>query len=295
MIWKQTLRSHDGRRSIRTGFTLVELLVVIGIIALLISILLPALNKARAAGNDIKCLSNLRQVGVGLQQYMTAWKGRLMPVQRVDPSTTFNTHWMAVLSSQRFLVLNGSGAPEGVLICPSASNSQTTKWFEAPTSPTSDMGYAVYPGKDATERFASSYAVNSFTSSGRQWGNLTLPATEWFPFVFWNPTPIAPTVTPTAANMFRVKNSTRIPLVFDGLFAHGLDPNRFTTRHGQVNSPRAKDRKCNMVFLDGHAEGISGNNLPTAADNLYSTGASNPLNTNANGRWDITLTVKPIQ
>jgi prepilin-type N-terminal cleavage/methylation domain-containing protein/prepilin-type processing-associated H-X9-DG protein len=83
----------------RNAFTLVELLVVIAIIAALIALLLPALNRARETANQIKCASNLRQMGLSMLQYANEHKQAVMPFNPFAAPTPANGHYSADANS----------------------------------------------------------------------------------------------------------------------------------------------------------------------------------------------------
>ncbi len=140
----------------RLGFTLVELLVVIGIIALLISILLPSLSAARAQANRVKCLSNLRQIGVAFVAYTGEYGGRL-PGSGMQGQASGWVYWDSPreLTESAIAPYLSLTADSQFMLCPS----------DDPTNRPGSAGYSVpYPF---------SYAFNRFFTRDGGWNGIT--------------------------------------------------------------------------------------------------------------------------
>lgn len=129
-----SFRSSRGCSKPRHGFTLVELLVVISIIALLIALLLPALSAAREMGRSTQCLSNLRQMGVSTEAYVTDYNGMMYAYHDGHVNPDGLTIWTTIMRDEGYIQVQegwGQTAPwiaaeylenkarAGILSCPS--------------------------------------------------------------------------------------------------------------------------------------------------------------------------------
>ena len=131
--------SGPTRSSARqSAFTLIELLVVISIIALLISILLPALKKTREAGKSIACSSNERQLSIAYEMFSSDHDGQLLET-KFDPNNTWFNHQLPPYL----------GVPQTSLF---NSTEHAGSFFYCPASSEEDYGF-----------YATNYATNGWT------------------------------------------------------------------------------------------------------------------------------------
>ena len=92
--------THERKPSKGQGFTLIELLVVIAIIGILAGMLLPALAKAKAQAQRVKCLANLKQILLSTQLYVDDWEG-IMPYTSWSSGTLNKANWCYTRTSDR--------------------------------------------------------------------------------------------------------------------------------------------------------------------------------------------------
>jgi prepilin-type N-terminal cleavage/methylation domain-containing protein/prepilin-type processing-associated H-X9-DG protein len=262
----------------RTAFTLVELLVVIGIIAVLIGILMPALNRARESARVVQCASNLRQVATAMLMYATSNKGKLLP-SAVEPGDTIypkGLFWSNELVAQRYI-----HAPTGPILrsdsvfrCPLGFEEPIGSSGFAALTPRDGVNqqYVIQNRPDAQSGVATWYALNSITHEGtNDTSNGALPfksggvdaAFAWYNGKSAGVSDKFLRDAKFGRSLSRVKKPSQLVMAFDGNTYNwnnvpgstGLSA-RISGRHGKAMND-GKDGMFNCAFFDGHVDHLS--------------------------------------
>jgi len=274
--------THKSQRA--RGFTLVELLVVIGIIALLISILLPSLNRAREQANRAKCANNLRQIALAATMYANQdVRGGSMPRTVFNPATSgsptcsnkgssgatpissFNTAIVGEnnVTASFFLILRTQDITPEVFVCPS---SQGERGFGPGSSVTKDdVANWVAIQKNLTYSYADPFPSSTAMNGGFKFNNS-----------LGSDFPLAADVNPgTTGGPPNNTNSVTTPKYNDG---------RKTMQRGNTNNHQNEGQ--NVVYFDAHVEfqqtPYCGSPITVAAgnanyrDNIYTNRTGTP-------------------
>jgi len=259
------------------AFTLVELLVVIGIIAILIAVLLPALTKARQAAQKAACLSNLRQLAQAVIAYSVNNKG-ILPYHYADPydGQTGGYVGLIILQDQKYLPVGNTGTlatargdsftnvrQTPVLVCPGEkedkiANPNGLDGFvpTALTRFTNGTSNFVYTGCGGDPRYAAYNPSNIRVFTNYQL-NGQHPDYVW-PFADVPDNNVPPGRLPfkgtrtgypqSASRITKVRKSAETWLAMDGTWADAPSC---------VPAFRHPKTQGNFVYMDGHAETLS--------------------------------------